>query len=183
MSNIEQLRTQATSQDDRTVTVSRVIDAPREAAFRAWTNPERWAHWYAPEPLTVPRAETDPRPGGRYTFVMRDEEGNDYTTVGTYQEVVEPERIVFTDSSAQMPSSFMDVLNQARGMAPGTPVEDGVATVTFEDVGGKTKMTFSEQFDSRATRDAWVQMQMVEGLQQGFDALEQMLAKESIASR
>ena len=124
----------------------------------------------------MPKAETDPRPGGRFTFVMRDPEGNDYPSTGTYEEVMRPERIVYRESSEEMPNSFLDMVNSARGEAPGTPVADGIVTVTFEPVDGKTKMTFSEEFDSKATRDAWVQMQMVEGLDAGFDSLEKLLS-------
>lgn len=179
--DVQQLRSDATSQGDRTIVMSRIFDAPPREVFRAWTEPELWSQWFAPDPMTVPRAETDPRPGGRYTFVMRDEEGNDYETVGKFIEVVEPERIVYTDSSEAMPASFTDMINQMRGEAPGTPIPDGVATVTFDEIGGRTKMTFSEQFDSRATRDAWVEMQMVEGLTEGFAKLERLLASRMVA--
>lgn len=178
--DIEQLRADATSHGDRTVVLSREFDAPPQEVFRAWTEPRLWAKWFAPEPMEVPRAEVDARPGGRYVFVMRDEDGNDYMSTGTYEVVDEPRKLVYTDSAEAMPHSFTDILNEARGEAPGTPIPDGTATVTFEDVGGKTKMTFSEEFDSKKTRDAWVQMQMVEGLAQGFDQLERVLQKEMV---
>ncbi len=176
MADIERARAEATSHGDRTVVMSRTFDAPPDEVFEAWTDPQKWAKWFAPEPMTVPKAETDPRPGGRFTFVMRDQEGNDYPSTGEYEQVVKPERIVYRESSEEMPSSFLDMVNEARGQAAGTPVPDGVVTVTFEPVDGKTKMTFSEEFDSKATRDAWVQMQMVEGLDAGLDSLEKLLA-------
>ncbi len=145
--------------------------------FRAWTDPELWAQWFAPAPMTVPRAETDPRPGGRFAFVMRDGDGNDYESTGVYEEVAEPTRLVYRDSVETMPDSFLDMVNEARGEAAGTPIPDGIATVTFDAVEGGTRMTFSEEFESAALRDAWVQMQMVEGLAEGFDNLERLLAR------
>lgn len=174
--NVDELRARATSQGDRTIAISRVFDATPEKVFAAWTDPEKWARWFAPAPVTAPRVETDPRPGGRYTFVMRDPEGNEFESTGEYLEVAEPVRIVYLDSSSAMPARWTDLVNQFRGEPPGTPVPDGVGTVTFEDVDGGTRMTFSEEFDTPALRDAFVQMQMVEGLSQGFDQLEQVLA-------
>lgn len=178
MADIERQRADATSHGERVIMLSREFDAPPADVFRAWTDPKLWAQWFAPQPMTVPRVETDPRPGGRYTFVMRDEEGNDYTSTGEYLEVEEPWRIVYRDSVQEMPASFLDMVNQARGMEPGTPIPDGIATVTFEDIGGKTRMTFSEEFDSKATRDAWVQTQMVEGFSEGLDNLERLLQRQ-----
>jgi len=176
-------REQATSAGARSIEMSRVFDAPRDAVFRAWTDPQQWAQWFAPEPLTG-RAETDPRPGGSYEFVMIDQDGSEYTSVGVYQEIVEPERIVYSDSVDQMPSGWIEMLNEARGAEKGAKVPDGLATVTFEDVGGgRTKMTFHEDFDSKATRDAYVEMQMIEGLDAGFDNLERQLAKAPSISR
>lgn len=169
-------REQATSASDRSVVVSRVIDAPREAVFQAWADPQRLAQWFAPEGLTVPRSESDFRVGGRYTLVMRDADGNDFTSTGIYREIDEPERLVYTDSVEQMPSGWTDMVNDARGMAHGTPIPDGVVTLTLEDMGGKTKVTFRDDFDSKATRDAFVEMQMVEGLEGSLDNLERLLA-------
>ena len=55
---------------------------------------------------------------------------------------------------------------------------DGITTVTFEDVGdGKTRVTFSEEWESQAMRDAYVEVQMIEGLDMTLDNLEKLLAK------
>ncbi len=176
---IEDMRRAATSVDDRAVVVTRTFDAPRTEVFRYWSNPQKMALWFAPEPLTVPRAEIDFRVGGRYTLVMRDLDGNEFPSTGTFREIVEPELIVYTDSLAEMPDSFVDMVNDARGEPKGTPVPDGVVTVTLDDMGDdKTRVTFRSEFDSKATRDAFVQMQMVEGLNGSFDNLEGLVGKE-----
>lgn len=181
MTDIERARQEATSHGDKTIEFSRTFDAPAEELFKAWTDPKLMAQWFAPEPMTVPKVEIDARPGGSFMFVMRDPDGTDYASTGEYLEIDEPRKIVYRDSVSEMPTSFIDAVNQARGEAPGTPIPDGTVTVTLDEAGGKTTMTFWEEFDSRATRDAWVEMQMVEGFQQGLDQLEKVLSKHAMA--
>jgi uncharacterized protein YndB with AHSA1/START domain len=170
-------REEATAATDRTIVVTRMFDAPHELVFKAWTDPELMAQWFAPEPLTVPRAEIDLRVGGRFTLVMRDPDGNEFPSTGVYLEVDEPNRYVATDSVEAMPTSWLDTVNEARGKALGTPVPDGITTVTFDDVDGKTLVTFSEEWESKAMRDAYVEVQMIEGLDMTLDNLEKLLAK------
>ncbi len=184
MTDIQQMRRDATSQGDTRIVIVREFEAPREMLWEAWTSPGMMAQWFAPEPLTVPRAEIDARPGGKYTLVMRDEDGNEFPSTGTYREVVRPERLVYEDSVAEMPPSWVDLLNEARVEAPGTPVPDGIATLTFEDLGGdRTRMTFDEEFGSQALRDAYVEMQMVEGLQMTLDNLARLLSARVMQPR
>lgn len=78
------------------VTVSRVIDAPREDVFHAWTDPERIKQWFGPGEFRTPEAEVDLRPGGSYRFVMHAPEGQTMPISGTYQAIDEPERLVYT---------------------------------------------------------------------------------------
>lgn len=174
-------REEATSAGERTIRVTRVFDAPPGEVFHAWTDPEMLAQWFAPEPLTVPHVEVDLRVGGELTLTMRDQDGHDFTSTGVYREIEDPDLLVYTDSLSKMPSDWVDMVNEARGMEPGTPVEDGVATVTFERTEeNKTLLTFSEEWESKATRDAFVQMQMVEGLDMTFDNLERLLVSQHI---
>src|SRR5438105_701795 len=83
---------------DRELVLSRLIPARREKLFRAWTDPELLKQWFAPLPYTTPVAELDVRPGGANLIVMRDPEGNEFPNRGVYLEVVENERLVFTDA-------------------------------------------------------------------------------------
>lgn len=121
------IKVEATPNSDRELVISRIIDAPRDKVFRAWTDPELMTQWFAPRPWTTPVAETDVRPGGASLVVMRSPEGNEFPNRGVYLEVVENERLVFTDAytSAWEPSEkpFMTVI------------------LTFEDEGGKTRYT------------------------------------------
>src|SRR4249920_4168291 len=111
---------------DRELVLTRLINAPREKVYRAWTDPELLKQWFAPLPYTTPVAELDVRPGGANLIVMRGPEGKDMPNRGVYLEVVENERLVFTDAytKAWEPSA--------------KPFFTGI--LTFEDAGdGKTR--------------------------------------------
>jgi uncharacterized protein YndB with AHSA1/START domain len=62
---------------DRDLVITRIINAPREKVYKAWTDPELLKRWFAPLPYTTPVAELDVRPGGANLIVMRDPQGND----------------------------------------------------------------------------------------------------------
>ncbi|MBO9554734.1 SRPBCC domain-containing protein [Cellulomonas sp.] len=110
---------------EKTFTITRVLDAPRSAVWKAWTDPDEMAHWYHPRGLTTPRdsVAVDLRVGGAYRYTMVAPDDTTYPTGGVYREVVEPERLVFTwgDPGGQ---------------------DAAVATVTLDDLGERTRMTF-----------------------------------------
>src|ERR1700722_5576377 len=116
-----------TSTEARALILTRIIDAPREKVFKAWTEPALLKKWFATAPWTTPVVETDIRPGGASLIVMRGPDGNEFPNAGVYLEVVENERLVFTNAytKAWEPSKkpFMTVI------------------LTFEDNGGHTKYT------------------------------------------
>ena len=113
--------------ENRELSLTRLINAPREKVYRAWTEPELLKQWFAPQPWTTPRVELDVRPGGGNVIVMRGPDGQEFPNHGVYLEVVKNERLVFTDAYADgwEPSQkpFMTVI------------------LTFEDEGGKTRYT------------------------------------------
>lgn len=76
--------------------VARVIDAPRDRVYRTWVT--RLRHWWGPHGTTTTDCEMDLRPGGVFRTVMRAPDGTDHPTKGLFLEVVENERIVFTDA-------------------------------------------------------------------------------------
>jgi uncharacterized protein YndB with AHSA1/START domain len=112
---------------DRELMLTRLIDAPREKIYRAWTDPTLLKQWFAPLPYTTPVAELDVRPGGSAFIVMRGPDGKDLPNHGVYLEVVPNQRLVSTDAytKAWEPSEkpFMTLI------------------LTFEDEGGKTRYT------------------------------------------
>lgn len=148
---------------DRELVLTRLIDAPREKLFRAWTKPELLKQWFAPLPYTTPVAELDVRPGGANLIVMRDPEGNDLPNRGIYLEIVENERLVFTDAyvAAWEPSArpFMTVI------------------LTFEDRGGKTLYTARVRHWSAADRETHEKMGFHRGWGQCTDQLAALVAR------
>lgn len=78
--------------------LERTIDVPPHLVWEAWTTPEHLKEWFVPRPWTVSHCEIDLRPGGICRTVMRSPEGEDFDNVGSYLEVVENRRLVFTDT-------------------------------------------------------------------------------------
>ena len=147
---------------DRDLVLTRLIDAPREKVYKAWTDPDL-KQWFAPVPYTTPVAEVDVRPGGANLIVMRDPQGNEFPNRGVYLEVVENERLVFTDAytTAWEPSGkpFMTVI------------------LTFEDEGGNTQYTARVRHWTVADREAHEKMGFEPGWNKATDQLEELLAK------
>jgi uncharacterized protein YndB with AHSA1/START domain len=154
---------EAAPTSDRELVLTRIIDAPREKVFRAWTDPELLKQWFAPLPYTTPVAELDVRPGGANLVVMRDPDGNDLPNRGVYLEVIENERLVFTDAytRAWEPSErpFMTVV------------------LTFEDEGGRTRYTARARHWTAADRETHEKMGFHEGWGQCTDQLAALVAK------
>lgn len=115
------------SQAAHELTLTRLIDAPREKLFRCWTEPALITQWFTPPPWKTIRAETDVRPGGASNIVMQGPDGTEMPNRGVYLEVIPNEKLVFTDAftEAWLPS--------------GKPFF--VCILTFEDVPGKTRYT------------------------------------------
>ncbi len=157
-------------QGEETLAITRVFDAPRELVWKAWTDPERVKCWWGPEGFTSPEARTDPRPGGKYVYAMRSPEGQDFWSTGVYRELVEPERIVATDSFSDPQGNVIPASQY--GMTGDWPLELTV-TVTFEEVDGKTRLDLRhEGFPDRENREM-----AGAGWNQSFDKLEGCLAK------
>ena len=96
------------------ITITRVFDAPRELIWKAWTEPERDQTVVGPQGLHQSKRTIDLRVGGKYLSCMRSPEGKDTWSTGTYQEVVEPERLEMTDSFADeqgkvVPASYYEM--------------------------------------------------------------------------
>lgn len=141
----------------REITVTRVFDAPRDAVWKAWTEPAQLAHWWGPRGWTTPESgvSVDLRVGGTMRVTsFSDEHGGEMTTVGTFTEVVEPERLSFDEASEDSWHEGAD------------------STVTFTDLGdGRTEMTLRSTIhttDEMATRAE-------AGLRGALDRLEELL--------
>lgn len=123
---------------ERELIITRIFDAPRELVWKAWTDPERVKRWWGPKGFTSPVSKIDLRVSGVYLNCMRSLDGQDYWGTGVYREIVEPERIVYTDSFSDAEGNLVPASNY--GMSGDWPLEL-LVTVTFEEHEGKTKMT------------------------------------------
>ena len=88
----------ATETPKHELSLTRLIDAPPERVFEAWTSAERLPKWFAPAPLTTTVHELDARPGGAFRVTMRDPSGTEYPAGGIFLELQRPNRIVTTDA-------------------------------------------------------------------------------------
>jgi uncharacterized protein YndB with AHSA1/START domain len=121
-------------QDPRAIVTTRVFDAPRELVWFAWTDPNHLAQWWGPNGFTTTTSAYDLRPGGTWRFVMHGPDGRDYQNLVTFDEIVKPERLVYRHGDDVEPVQFR-------------------TTVTFEDLGGKTRLTLRAQFPTADARD------------------------------
>jgi len=152
-----------TSTEGRDLILTRMIDAPRDKVFRAWTEPELLKQWFAPLPWTTSKVETDVRVGGANLIVMRSPEGNEFPSRGVYLEVVKNERLVFTDAYTKdwEPSEkpFMTVI------------------LTFEEMEGKTRYTARVRHWTVADREAHEKMGFHAGWAVCAEQLAEVVAK------
>ena len=135
---------------DNEIVITRVIDAPRSDVFKAWTDPERLKQWWGPNGFTMPYCKIDLRPGGRMHFCMRSADGQDIWCRGVYREVVEPKRIVSTDSCSDKDGNV--IAPSTYGMIADWPAE-ALITVTFAEHDGRTKFTLRHAVGSAPAAD------------------------------
>jgi len=108
------------------VNITRVFDAPRQLVFSMWTNPEYLAMWWGPAGFTNPVCDIEVKNGGALNIVMQAPDGTRIPVSGVFQEIVEPELIVFTTYKLDANGhSELEVLNR----------------VTLREENGKTILT------------------------------------------
>lgn len=159
------LNTQA--RDEREVTVTRLIRAPRELVFAAWTEPRHVIHWWRPAAIAEMHLdEMDVKPGGLLRFRMRTAEGVTFTSRSVYREIAAPARLVYDEMCEEDGRLF----HQAR------------QTITFEARGEGTLLTIHARLTWVEGRDPrWTIELMREGWARGWgenlDLLEGYLPK------
>jgi uncharacterized protein YndB with AHSA1/START domain len=129
--------------------------------WKAFTDPELIPRWWGPHGTTTDVAEMDVRPGGKWSYVSHEPDRDDVTFYGEYVKVDPPKRIDWT---------FMFDVD---GVGP----QGGPETVTFEDVGGKTKVTTISHMGSEEVIAGALATGMVGGALETWDRLEALLAK------
>jgi uncharacterized protein YndB with AHSA1/START domain len=143
---------------DLEIEMTREFDAPRELVFRAFTDPDLIPRWWGPRGLTTTVDKLDPRPGGLWRFVERAPDGTEDAFYGTFREVVPPTRLVYTFEYEPMPGHVI------------------LATVSFEDIDGKTRLISHSLFQSVEDRDGMLNTGMEFGATESYDRLAELLA-------
>jgi uncharacterized protein YndB with AHSA1/START domain len=140
------------------VRITREFDAPPEKVFRAHTDPELVVQWLGPRRHEMTVDQWDCRTGGSYRYVHASD-GNEFGFHGSFHEVRPAELIVQTFTFEGVP--------------------DGVALerLVFEDLaGGRTRLVATSLVDSFEDRDAFVATGMEEGIREGYECLDELLA-------
>ena len=125
------------------VTIERIFDAPIDLIWQMWTDPQHFAAWYGPDGASIPVAKMDVRVGGTRLVCMEVQTPGGPTQMwftGEYREVVENERLVYTESMSDENGSVLSPADM--GMPAGHPTTTEVR-VELEDVGGRTKMVMT----------------------------------------
>lgn len=144
------------------VLIVRVLDAPRELVFRAWTDAEHLKRWYAPDGCTLSAFSGEIRRGGAFHSCIRTPDGTECWCKGVYKEVVRNERLVYTMRLSDARGRDVDTKNTHLSGHADWPAETTV-TVTFENLSGKTKMTLYQTVQEDVARrtgayPSWLQM-------------------------
>jgi len=124
---------------DREIVISRVIGAPRELVFEAFTRVRHLSRWWGPEGFTTTTRSFEFRVGGEWDFVMHGPDGTAYQEWITWREIVPPERIALLHGeSRDDPNAFESVL-------------------IFEPAGEQTRIVMRAVFPTRELRDEAVE--------------------------
>lgn len=139
----------------------RTFDASRELVWKVFMDPVLVPRWWGPHGTTTTVAEMDVRPGGKWRYVSSAPDRDDVEFYGEYVEIDPPERFTWT------------FLFDVEGVGP----QGGPETHTFEDVGGKTKITSVGHMGSAEVIEAALATGMAAGAIASWDRLEALLAE------
>ncbi len=140
--------------------IAREFDAPRELVFQAFTNPDLYVRWLGPRRLITMLDTFEPRSGGRWRYVQKDQSGNQFGFHGVYHEVLAPQRIIDTFEFEGLPEKGHVALE----------------TLTFEELPeGRCRLTALSVFQSIDDRDSAFQSGMEEGINDSYERLEELL--------
>lgn len=142
-------------QSKREIVTERIFDHPREIIFNAWTDPRLLAQWWGPKGFTNTFNTFELKPGGIWDFVMHGPDGAAYHNQSVFAEIIKPERIIFNHLG---------------------PAHKFQATITFDDLASKTRVTFRMLHDTEAECEK-VKPFAIAGNEENFDRLAEMLSR------
>ena len=152
--------------DDRTLVITRTLNAPRSLVWKMFSDPYHLAQWWGPKGYTNRVEKLDFRTGGSWVHVMIGPDGRELPTDNVILEVKEPERIVYRNSPAD-PKVF-----------GANPPPAFTKELTFEEIeGGRTRLVLVCTFDTAEHRDAVTRRGFSIGTNESFDKLEAYIAR------
>jgi len=150
---------------NREILVTRLVDAPPELVWEAWTNPEHVVRWWGPRGFTTTVHEMDVRPGGVWRLTLHGPDGTDYPNRSVFEEVEPPRRLVYRHGGSR------------KGGGPRARFR---MTATFDPEGRKTRVTMRAVFDSPAELDVVVrEYGALEGARETLDRLEEQFERRA----
>ncbi len=148
------------------ITITRLLNAPRDLVFQAWTEPGHVMQWWGPQGFHNTACEMDVRNGGRFALQMTGPDGVSYPCLGHYEEITPPNRIVFVGEAG-------DGHPCGAGLPPRARI-----TVTLVDFHGKTELTLHTRFESVALQQAAAAAGYRIGWEGAFERLAELLGVE-----
>jgi len=142
---------------EKTVTMTRIFEAPSQAVFDAMTKPELIRRWYSPPGIEVVVCESDLRVGGAYRIVQRAPDNSEFGFRGVHKELSRPTRRVYTWIFELMPD------------------KEALVTETFEERDGQTWFTATLLFQSVEDRDGYLSFGATAGGEASMNRLETFL--------
>jgi len=140
------------------IDITREFDAPLELVRRAWTDPDLVKQWLGPRRLEMVIERWEPRAGGAYRYIHRDDAGNEFGFHGVFHSN-DPDNMVQTFEFEGMPGHV------------------SLDKLSLEDLGGgKTRAQIHSVYQSLEDRDGMVQSGMGDGVNEGFERLDELLA-------
>jgi uncharacterized protein YndB with AHSA1/START domain len=139
------------------ILTSREFDAPRDVLYRAFTEPDLLAQWLGPRKYTITVERFDLRDGGTWRYTHDDGAGNTYGFHGVFHGDPSPDGLVQTFEFEGWPGNVQ------------------MDTVTFEEQDGRTTVRTNSVFQSVEARDGMVKSGMAEGMNEGYDRLDELL--------
>ncbi len=152
------------SQPIKEVTLTRVLNAPRELVYKAWTDEKHMAEWWGPKHFTNPVCQMDVRPGGSLLIHMAwPGDGPVFPMKGVFYEVVEPSKLVFSSLAFEKEDGTFGLEN--------------MNTITFEDLGNnQTKLTVYAVVLKAAPEVSGALAGMDQGWSESLDKLASLVA-------
>lgn len=156
-------KTKITAEPGRNdILITREFDAPRELVFKAFTDPELYVQWLGPRRLKMILEKFEPKSGGSWRYIHKDEKGNEFGFHGVNHEVTFPERIIGTF--------------EFEGLSEKGHVS--LETVRFEELSaGRTRLTNLTVFQTIADRDGMLRSGMEKGMNESFERLDELIPK------